>query len=285
MRAALKELLGRAKAGRFALGAFNVYTLEGVRAVVRAAEALRSPAVLQIHPAALRHGGRPLVALCLEAARGASVPVAVHLDHGATAEDLREALEAGFGSVMADGSHLPFGQNLEFARAAVALARGRGAAVEAELGRLSGTEDGLTVPEVEARMTDPAQAAEFVKHSGVDALAVCVGNVHGRARGEPALDFARLEAVARAVPVPLVLHGASGLSSGPVRRAVSLGVCKFNVNTELREACLAALSDYLRNAPAPELIELMKRAEAAMEGVAAEKLRLFGSEGKASASE
>jgi len=281
MLSGLKDLLTRAKAGGYALGAFNVYNLEGVRAAVRAAEAIRSPVALQIHPAALLHGGRPLVALCLEAARGSNVPAAVHLDHGASPEDIRDALDAGFGSVMADGSHFSFDPNVAFTREAVVLAHARGVAVEAELGRLSGTEDGLTVPEVESRMTDPAQAADFVTRTGVDALAVCVGNVHGRTRGEPSLDFGRLEAVARFVPVPLVLHGASGLSDGPVRRAISSGVCKFNVNTELREAYVAALSDSLRSARAPELVDLMKQAEAAMQKVVAEKLHLFGSAGKA----
>jgi len=213
----MTPLLRAANEGHYAVGAFNVYNLEGVLAVIRAAAAARSPAMLQVHPAALHHGGPPLLALCLAAAREASVPVAVHLDHASSAADIRTALAAGVPSVMADGAHLPYEANVAFTREMVALAREHGAGVEAELGRLSGTEDGLTVPEYEARLTDPAQAAAFVAATGVDALAVCIGNVHGRYRRAPVLDWERLAAIKAAVPVPLVLHGASGLPTGTVQ--------------------------------------------------------------------
>jgi len=140
------ELLQAAVAGEYAIGAFNVYNLEGVRAVVSAAEAHRSPVILQLHPGALQHGGQPLVALCLAAAQGASVPITVHLDHSTSSAAIHEALEAGVTSVMADGSHLPYQENVAFTRTMVVMAHRCQAAVEAELGRLTGTEDGLTVP-------------------------------------------------------------------------------------------------------------------------------------------
>ncbi|GIX47559.1 MAG: tagatose-bisphosphate aldolase [Candidatus Tectimicrobiota bacterium] len=281
MLASLQVLLAAARAGGYAVGAFNVYNLEGVRAVIGAAEALRSPVILQVHPSALAHGGTPLLALCREAAQQAAVPVAVHLDHATSASAIREALAAGVTSVMADGSHLAYADNLAFTREAVALARAHGAGVEAELGRLSGTEDGLSVPEYAACLTDPAQAAEFVAGTGVDALAVCIGNVHGTYRGEPRLDMARLAAIRQAVPVPLVLHGASGLPAALIAQAIALGVCKFNVNTEVRAAYLAALREGLQAAPSAELLPLLQRAVAAMQAVVADKLRLFGSAGKA----
>ena len=271
------DLLHAAAAGGYAIGAFNVYNLEGALAVVAAAEAERSPAILQVHPQALRHGGAPLLALCLEAARGAGVPVAVHLDHSSSSDDIRFALDAGISSVMADGSHLPYEQNIAFTSTMAALAHRRAAAVEAELGRLTGTEDGLTVPKYESRLTDPAQAAEFVARTGVDALAVCIGNVHGHYRGEPKLDFERLAALRSAVPVPLVLHGASGLPALMVRHAIELGVSKLNVNTELRDAYLGALAAGSRR----DLVDLMRDAVDAMRAVVAAKLRLFGSAGKA----
>ncbi len=142
---------------------------------------------------------------------------------------------------MADGSHLDYAANVDFTRAMAELAHARGAAVEAELGRLSGTEDGLTVEEYAAKLTDPQQAADFVERSAADMLAVCIGNVHGRYPGEPQLDFERLAAIRRAVAVPLVLHGASGLPPAQISQAIALGICKFNVNTEVREAYLGAL--------------------------------------------
>lgn len=281
MLASTMELLHAARAGGYAIGAFNVYNLEGVQAVVRAAEAEGSPAMLQLHPASLKQGGQPLVALCLAAAREARVPVAVHLDHASSAEDIRAALAAGMTSVMADGSHLPYEANAEFTRRVAELAHGHGGAVEAELGRLSGTEDGLTVAEYEAKLTDPQQSADFVARTGIDALAVCIGNVHGRYRGEPRLEFDRLAAIHRAVPVPLVLHGASGLPEAMVSRSIALGVCKFNVNTEVREAYVGTLKERLSSPRTPELVELMQAAVAAMQAVVAAKLRLFGSSGRA----
>jgi tagatose 1,6-diphosphate aldolase GatY/KbaY len=277
MLSGLSALLQAATAHGYALGAFNIYNLEGVRAVIRAAEAERSPVILQLHPSALAHGGSPLVALCLEAARSASVPVAVHLDHSSSAAAIADALSAGVTSIMADGSHLPYADNIAFTRAMVCAAQAHKAAVEAELGRLSGMEDGLTVPEYEAKLTDPEQAAEFVTHTGIAALAVCIGNVHGRYRSEPRLDFARLQAIQTAVSVPLVLHGTSGLPEAMIQRAMQLGVCKFNVNTEVREAYLGSVRQAMQTGSTPDLLELMQHAEAAMQAVVVEKLRAFGS--------
>jgi tagatose 1,6-diphosphate aldolase GatY/KbaY len=273
-------LLAHAQAEGYAIGAYNVYNLEGARAVTAAAEAEQSPAILQIHPAALRHGGVPLIALCLAAARDARVPIAVHLDHSTSIDDINLALESGVPSVMADGSHLAYAENIGFTQAVARLAQSRGAGVEAELGRLTGTEDDITVHEYEARLTDPEQAAAFVAQTEIDFLAVCIGNVHGRYRGEPQLDFARLRAIREAVSVPLVLHGASGLSESLIQEAIRLGVCKYNVNTEVREAYLASIQRQAREAN-PELVELMTAAQQAMESVIVAKQRLFGASGKA----
>jgi tagatose 1,6-diphosphate aldolase GatY/KbaY len=280
MLAALNPLLEAAQSEGYAIGAFNVYNLEGVRAVIRAAEHTRSPVMLQLHPSAHQHGGSPLVALCLEAARSATVAVAVHLDHSSSESDIRDALAAGMTSIMADGSHLPYADNVAFTRQIVELAHTQDAAVEAELGRLSGTEDGLTTPEYEAKLTDPAEAADFVSQTRVDALAVCIGNVHGHYRNEPKLDFARLSAIRQSIPTPLVLHGASGLPESMVQQAIRLGICKFNVNTEVREAYIATLRQQLQLPASPDLIALMQEAETAMQNVVAAKLHLFGSTGK-----
>jgi tagatose 1,6-diphosphate aldolase GatY/KbaY len=157
------------------------------------------------------------------------------------------------------------------------LAHCDGAVIEAELGKLSGTEDGLTVQEREAMMTDPELAGEFARATGIDAFAVCIGNVHGRYQGEPALDFARLAAIRKQVSVPLVLHGASGLPAGMIHQAIALGVRKFNVNTEVREAYLTTLKARLNEPKMPDLLDVMQSAIAAMQDVVAGKMRLFGS--------
>jgi len=271
------RLLQAAQDGGYAIGAFNVYNLEGAKAVVAAAEALHSPAMLQIHPSALVYGGKVLIDLCLTAARETAVPMAVHLDHSINERDIRLALAADISSVMADGSHLDYVENINFTKEMTALAHAQSASVEAELGRISGTEDGLTVSEFEARFTNPEQAADFVTRTGVDALAVCIGNVHGRYHRPPALDFDRLAAVRQAVTVPLVLHGASGLPDDMIRRSIELGIAKFNVNTEVRQAYLDDLKASLTSTQKMDLLDVMHSSVQAMQEIVAAKLTLFGS--------
>jgi tagatose 1,6-diphosphate aldolase GatY/KbaY len=276
-----RQLLQQAQHDGYAVGAFNVYTLEGVRAVTSAAEALRSPVMLQVLPRALELGGRPLIALCREACQTADIPMAVHLDHCPSEDIIDRALEAGISSVMADGSHLDFEDNITFTSRIAQSAHRRGCALEAELGRLSGSEDGLSVAAYEARLTDPDQAAAFVGRTGVDALAVCIGNVHGPYRQPPALDFDRLTMLRRRLAVPLVLHGTSGLPDATIRRAITAGVCKFNVNTELREAGLQAAQSYLTASGNKELVDLMASVIRAMQEPVMTKIGLFGSAGRA----
>ena len=279
MFASMVDMLQQARTGGYAVGAFNVYNLEGVKAVICAAEAERSPVILQIHPKALDYGGSPLAILCIEAARQASVPVAVHLDHSTSAQTIRFALSTGMSSVMVDGSHLDYAENVAFTREMAHLARERGAGVEAELGRISGAEDGLTVAEWEAKLTDPQQAAEFIAQTQIDALAVCIGNVHGHYRTEPHLDFERLAAIHEYVNIPLVLHGTSGLPDTMITRAIELGVCKFNVNTEVRDANVNALRTTLTHRQGTDLLDVMDDAVSAMQAVITRKLRLFRSSG------
>ncbi len=273
-------LLDAANADGYALGAFNIYNLEGVRAVLNAAEKTSSPVMLQLHPAAINYGGAALVAGCLAAAKATSMPVAVHLDHSDALVAIEAALAAGILSLMADGSQLSYADNVAFTAAAAQLAHQRSASIEGELGRLSGSEDGLSVADYEAHLTDPEQAADFVERTGIDALAVCIGNVHGHYRSAPQLDFERLEAIKRVVDVPLVLHGASGLPPEQIQRAISLGVRKFNVNTEVRSAFVGALRARFAAHDAPDLLDLMRDAIAAMEAVIIDKIQLFGSAGR-----
>lgn len=274
------ELLHTARRNSYAIGAFNVYNLEGVKAVIDAAEICQSPAMLQLHPSALKYGKSALVAMCMEAARSSFVPISVHLDHSTSKKDIKSVLSVGMQSIMADGSPLPYHENLAFTREMTQLSHKYGAVVEAEIGRISGTEDGLTIAEKEAKMTDPDQAVEFVKETKVDALAVTIGNVHGKYLREPNLDFNRLAKIRSLIDIPLVLHGASGLPEKMIHQSIQLGVCKFNVNTEVRDAYMdvlkktASLSD-------PDLLDVMQHAIQAMKSVISDKLSLFGSVEKA----
>ncbi len=280
MLVGMKTMLRAAMYEQYAVGGFNIYNLEGIHAVVRAAEAENSPVMLQVHPGAYAYGGIPLVDACLAAAEMARVPVGVHLDHADDRAAIRAALDEGVSSVMVDGSHLDFVDNMNFVKEMSVFARAAGADVEAELGRIAGTEDGLTVEQFEARYTDPLQAIEFVSTTQVDALAVCIGNVHGKYPRPPQLDFDRLAQIKSVVDVPLVLHGASGVPDDQIRRSIELGVCKFNVNTEVRGAFVAALRENSTDETL-DLLPLLETAVAAMEGVIRAKMQLFGSSGKA----
>lgn len=274
------EMLNRARNNHYAVGAFNIYNLEGATAVVRAAEELQSPVMLQMLPSAIKLGGKPLVAMCLALAEESGVEVAVHLDHCSDQEMLKYALTAGCSSVMADGSSLDFVQNIEFTQEIVLFASRLGREVEAELGKLTGEEDGLVVSAREACFTQPDEAVEFVEKTGVAALAVCIGNVHGTYHQPPNLDFDRLGEIAENVKVPLVLHGTSGLPDEMIRRSIESGVCKFNVNTEVRKAYLAALDKRFKSGEKVELVDVMQLGIEAMQQAVSEKIKLFGSVGK-----
>ncbi|XP_075514401.1 uncharacterized protein LOC142549368 [Primulina tabacum] len=279
-RLSTKELLLNAEMGGYAVGAFNVYNMEGVEAVVAAAEEQRSPAILQIHPSALKHGGAPLVACCIAAAEQASIPITVHFDHGSSKQELLGVLELEIDSVMVDGSHLSFKENTAYTKYISDLAHKKNLTVEAELGRLSGTEDDLTIKDYEARLTDVDQAMEFIDTTGIDALAVCIGNVHGKyptSGPKLRLDLLKdLYDLCSKKGVHIVLHGASGLPKDIIEECIKRGVRKFNVNTEVRKAYMDSLTD-----PKKDLINVMAAAKEAMKVVIAEKMQLFGSAGKA----
>lgn len=281
MLTSTKDLLHAAEQHNYAIGAFNVYNLEGVQAVICAAESNQSPVMLQLHPAAFQHGGAPLVALCLSAAQESAIPVAVHLDHSTATDAIKNAIGAGMNSVMADGSHLSYEENVAFTKEMTEFAHAHQVSVEAELGRISGTEDGLTVAEYEARFTDTTQAVDFVERTQIDALAVCIGNVHGKYKQAPQFDFERLAQIHEKVSVPLVLHGASGVPDNMVEQSIALGIRKFNVNTELRQAYIEAVQTHLISGEKVDLLDLMKSAQTAMEAVITAKLVLFKSVGKA----
>lgn len=226
----MKDLVKQADQEDYAIGSFSVANMEMVMGVVRAAEELRSPIILQVAEGRLRHSPLELIGpVMLAAARKARVPVAVHLDHGMGLPVIRQALELGFTSIMYDGSHLALEENIQNTRAVLELAAKYGAAVEAEIGRVGRSEDGSE--EGAVLITAVAEAERFYEETGVDLLAVAIGNAHGVYHGEPQLHFDRLQELDQAIPAPLVLHGGSGIGPDDFRQCIRCGIKKINVAT------------------------------------------------------
>jgi ketose-bisphosphate aldolase len=264
-----------------AVGAFSVYNLEGAQAVRRAAEAEEKPAIIQAGSSAFKYAGRkPLAALALAVAEESGASVGVHLDHSRDLAEIGECLDLGYTSVMVDGSKLPFEANVALTKEAVLLAHKSGAWIEAELGGLFGNEDRSGDGEAGEPMTDPEEAARFVEETGVDALAIAIGNVHGFVPYEVDLDLERLVEIRKLVTVPLVLHGASGLPEGQIEEAIALGVAKINVNAELRRAFIAGVKQAAEILPPEDdgIIGLLSPAAERMEAVVREKVRFFARE-------
>ena len=242
-----KQLLLDAQRGKYAVGAFNFENMEMAQAVIEAAEQTGSPALLATTPSTVRYASAAVFSGMISAMAARShAEIALHLDHGNSLELVAQALAAGYTSLMMDGSALDFEENVAVTRKAVDLAGGR-APVEGELGRVGGKEDDLEA-EADAN-TDPEQAAEFVRRTGADSLAVGIGTAHGFYVKTPVLDKARLSEIRAVVDVPLVLHGASGLSDEDVRDCIARGICKVNFATELRVAYTEGVRQALREDP------------------------------------
>jgi len=299
-----KEVLEDARARGYAVGAFNVNNMEILQAIVEAAEEESSPVIIAASPGAIKYAGlKYLVSMVRTASELTSVPMTLHLDHGGDVETAARCIRAGFTSVMIDGSHLNFEENVKLVREVVELAHPKGVPVEAELGRLMGLEE-IEVEEWEAVLTDPNAAKEFVDRTGVDSLAVAIGTSHGayKFKGEPRLDFERLRKIREKVEIPLVLHGASGVPDyiiekaarygavlpgakgvpdDDIRRAISLGISKINIDTDLRLALMASLREVLATQPSEyDPRRILGPTRAAIKEVARQKMRLFGSSGK-----
>ncbi len=285
MLANLNDVLVPAKRGRYAVGLFNSVNLELARAIIQAAERLRAPVILGTAEVLLPFG--PLEELSwflVPMAKRASVPVVVHFDHGMSMQLCENALRLGFTSIMYDASWLPYDENVRDTREMAAMAHGFGATIEAELGHIGSSEnsaEGSAQTDMcEECFTDPVQARDFVRSTGVDALAVAVGTVHGHYRAAPRLDFSRIASIAQAVEVPLVLHGGSGLSDVDFARSIELGISKVNIFTDINCAAASACDRALRSGKTA-LTDLIPLEVEAVESSVAEKIRLFGSEGKA----
>ena len=277
-----REMLKKAQRDGYAVPAFNVHNLETVQVVAETAARMGSPVIMAGTPGTFSYAGVDfLVSICQEAARLYRHPFALHLDHHEELDDIETKVRAGIRSVMIDASHFNFEQNIHKVASAVRLCHGFDASVEAELGRLGGQEDDLNVDAADSFFTDPLAAKEFVQRTGIDSLAVAIGSAHGLYEGEPKLDFVRLEKIRQQVDIPLVLHGASGIPEAMVREAISLGVCKVNVATELKIAFADAIKDYFGDHPdANDPRKYIVSGKAAMQSVVEEKIRICGSAGK-----
>lgn len=242
----MKDLLDQASEQNRAVGAFSVGNLEMIKGAIKAAEEMNTPIILQIAEVRLPHSPLSFMGpMMVEAARNAKVEIAVHLDHGKTIGVLRQALEYGFTSVMMDGSTLPFDENINKTLEAARLAKEYGATVEAELGLVGGSEDGSTDEGI--RCTNPEDAKVFCEKTGVDALAVAIGNAHGNYPVAPRLAFDVLKAIDEKTGVPLVLHGGTGITPEDFRKAVGLGIRKINIATASFDSLTREAEKYLKS--------------------------------------
>lgn len=269
-----KEMFKKAYEGHYAVGAFNVNNMEIVQGIVDAAKDEQSPLILQVSAGARKYAKHNYLLHLVEAAmEDTGLPIALHLDHGADFDICKACVDGGFTSVMIDGSKYPFEENIELTKRVVDYAHNKGVVVEAELGKLAGVEDAVKVNTKDATYTDPDQAVEFVERTGVDSLAIAIGTSHGayKFKGKPELDFARLEKITNMLPgFPLVLHGAStvipefvaecnkyggklagaqGCPEDMLKKAGTYGVCKINIDTDLRLAMTASIRKYLYEHP------------------------------------
>ena len=301
-----KELLTLARKGGYAVGAFNINNLEILQAIVSAGEAERSPAIIAVSEGAIQYAGMPyLISMVRTAAAQTSTPISLHLDHGKDLEVIRSCIDNGFTSVMIDGSEFEFEKNIEVTKKVVEMAKRKGVSVEAELGRLKGIEEKISVSEKEAFLTDPQAAEDFAKRTEVDTLAIAIGTSHGayKFKGEVKLDFERLKEIARKVSIPLVLHGASGVPSAvleraerfgaklpgakgvpdeAIQKAIALGISKINIDTDLRLSFVGALREILTTKPDEfDPRKILGPGREAIKQTVQSKMKLLGSSGKA----
>lgn len=280
----MTEMLKKANAEGYAVGQFNLNNLEFTQAILQAAEAEKSPVILGVSEGAARYmGGFTTVVKMVEGLMHdykITVPVAIHLDHGSSFDKCKEAIDAGFTSVMIDASHDPFEQNVETTSKVVEYAHAKGVSVEAELGTVGGQEDDVVADGV--IYANPQECAELVKRTGIDCLAPALGSVHGPYKGEPNLGFAEMEEIQKMTGVPLVLHGGTGIPTKDIQRSISLGTAKINVNTENQIASAKVVRQVLADKPNEyDPRKYLGPARDAIKETVIGKMREFGSAGKA----
>lgn len=274
-----KEILDKANKNYYAVGAFNINNMECLQAIISAAEAKEAPVIIQTSEGAIKYAGLDyLSAMVRLAAEKTRVPVALHLDHGTTYETIMKCIASGWTSVMIDASKHDLKTNIELTKEVVKVAHACGVSVEAELGKLSGVEEQISVSEKDAIYTDPREAVTFVEATGIDSLAIAIGTAHGVYKGEPKLDFDRLKEIKSLLKMPIVLHGASGVGEEDLRKAVELGVNKINIDTDIRLAFKAGCQEVFENTPNEfDTRKICGRARIKMQEVVERKIEIFGS--------
>jgi fructose-bisphosphate aldolase class II len=273
MLVTLSEILRDADRCHYAVGAFNCLSVENVMGAIRAAEKLRSPIILQLAEVQFPEAPLELMApVFLQAAQRTKVPVCVHLDHGQSLETCVRAIRLGFTSVMFDGAALPFDENVAVTSQVARIAKAAGVDVEAELGKVGNS--GVDTADV---FTDVNESVRFVGQTGIDALAIAIGNLHGHYVHTPRLNIRRLIEIHQANRLPLVLHGGSGTSTEDFKSCIHNGICKVNVATAIQRGITRQLLDYVKMAPEPDYISMKAGMIAASEKVIADHIRLFES--------
>jgi ketose-bisphosphate aldolase len=287
MITSVKEILTKAKENGYAVGAFNTVNLETTRAIVEAAREMRSPAIIQVTEKTMEYaGGRGIFHLIKNNAEfyAPEIPIGIHLDHGKSFEIIQRAVAIGLTSVMYDGSRKDYADNLQMTKEIVEYCHEKGVVVQAELGDVPYIgEIGMGEVDWDKYMTDPGQAEEFVQKTGIDALAVAIGNAHGffKERKEP--DYDRLEIINKLVSIPLILHGASDWENGRVKEVIKRGISCFNVDTAIRLAFVSSLLNISQH-PAYasfDIRAILSSAREAVEETVKDKMKIFGSDGKA----
>ncbi len=278
-----REMLNKAQREGYAVPAFNIHNLETLQVVVETAAELKSPVILAGTPSTISYaGGEFIVSMAEVAAKKYDIPIAIHLDHFEVIDEIKHFIDLGFKSAMIDASHESFEDNIAIVKKVVEYAHKYDATVEAELGRLGGQEDDLIVDEKDTKYTNPHQAKEYVERTGIDSLAVAIGTAHGLYKGVAKIDFDRLKEIRDVVDVPLVLHGASDIPDELVKKAISLGICKVNVATDLKIPFSDEVKKYFKENPdANDPRKYMTPGKEAMKKVVAHKIMVCGSNGKA----
>lgn len=278
-----KQILEHADQNGYAVGAFNVNNMEIIQAIAEAAGDLKAPVILQASQGAIKYAGvEYITSLVKTTAELVDVPMTLHLDHGTDFEEIMKCIRNGFTSVMIDASKHELEENIRLTKEIVRIAHSVGVSVEAELGKIGGTEDQIVVSEAEATYTDPEEARIFVEETGVDSLAIAVGTAHGVYKGEPKVDIERIKEIDRVVPVPLVLHGSSGVPYDTLENAVKAGIRKINIDTDIRASFAGAVKEFVESNPEEiDPRKILKPARARMADTVKEKIKVFGSDGKA----
>lgn len=277
-----KEMLLKAQKEGYAVPAFNCHNLETIQVIVDTANKMKSPVIVAATPGTFDYAGRDYIQSIVETATHRyDIPIVLHLDHHTDINQIEDSLKLGTKSVMIDASHYEYSKNVEIVKKVVKIAHSYGATVEAELGVLSGKEDILDISEKDSKYTNPQQAADFVKETNIDSLAVAIGTAHGVYKSEPKLDFQRLKEIREMVSIPLVLHGASGIPDDLVQQAIDLGITKVNIATELKIPFSNNLREYLVTHPNEnDPRHYMKNAKAAMSEVVKSKILMCKSNDK-----